>query len=328
MLHAGGSFYKSCHHWDTIESWPIPYLHWLRLLGLPIPNWPPAAGHCGVSRCKHVPSGWYVHACTSAGASVRHAGWLFAGCLALTTYMLRHFDGNCWSKARSPVWWSQLAGSFHGIPADVRVMHQAESPIQHDVRLRLVNGIVHPAPRLLHAQVAPLGLRGDSASLTIRARLHSSSMKQYYMSMHILDGSTTHACGMRTSDSSLFFGSSFAMSDGSTTCLRSREDRCQNHGHPGKWLACSSDRDRCQPLYLTSDGHRSNERLVAPTCTRRYRQSTSLNIESDAPTSWLLLCWCGSHGRGPWSLSAITSRFCSTCCHSAAGGNATYAAAI
>jgi hypothetical protein len=34
------------------------------------------------------------------------------------------------------------------------------APEQHDVRLRAVDGVVHPAARLLHAQSAPLVLRG------------------------------------------------------------------------------------------------------------------------------------------------------------------------
>eukprot|EP00211_Chloroparvula_japonica_P012908 CAMPEP_0119119860 /NCGR_PEP_ID=MMETSP1310-20130426/1167_1 /TAXON_ID=464262 /ORGANISM="Genus nov. species nov., Strain RCC2339" /LENGTH=122 /DNA_ID=CAMNT_0007109315 /DNA_START=49 /DNA_END=413 /DNA_ORIENTATION=+ len=33
------------------------------------------------------------------------------------------------------------------------------APEEHDVRLRPVDGVVHPAPGLLHAQRAPLGLR-------------------------------------------------------------------------------------------------------------------------------------------------------------------------
>lgn len=92
------------------------------------------------------------------------------------------------------------------------------APVQHDVRLRLVDCIVHPSPRLLHSQIAPFRLHAPtlraSASrvcicIHLLARLHLEALE-----------SLPPVCRKRlTSDSSLFFGSSLTMSEGSTTCL-------------------------------------------------------------------------------------------------------------
>lgn len=40
--------------------------------------------------------------------------------------------------------------------------HVCHGPEEHDVGLRAVNSVVHPAPRLLHTQASPLGLQSIS----------------------------------------------------------------------------------------------------------------------------------------------------------------------